>query len=294
MQEIENRLPSLNSLRVFEVAARYMSFTQAANELHVTQSAVSHRIKTLEEELGMRLFKRENAKLVLTEEGEKLLPELSKVFFQIRSAIDSIKSSSKKQPLTVVLRPYFSQGWLLPRLPDFWASHPEIDLHLIHSIHPPSFNTFNHDLAIQWTQSPPDDVEAIKLLEGALTACCSPKLIANKDFKIKDLIDYPLLDEESPTNWNNWLELAGLEHTQASKRLTIDDTNVRIQAAVDGAGFILTCLSLLDQRLNSQNNLIAPFPEIKLYDYDYYLTYPKDSILKKQAKIFIDWIKKSI
>lgn len=291
MQETESRLPSLNSLRVFEVAARYMSFTQAANELHVTQSAVSHRIKTLEEELGMRLFKRENTKLVLTEEGEKLLPELSKVFVQIRSAIDSVKSSSKKQPLVIVLRPYFSQEWLLPRLPDFWATHPEIDLHLIHSIQPPAANTFNHDLAIQWMQTPGEDVEAIKLVEGALTACCSPKLIEDKAFSINDLVNYPLLDEESPTNWNNWLQLAGLDHKAATKRLSMDDTNVRIQAALDGTGFILTCLSLLNQRLDEKNNLIAPFPNIKLYDYDYYLTYPKDSILKKQAKIFIEWIK---
>lgn len=294
MQETESRLPSLNSLRVFEVAARYMSFTQAANELHVTQSAVSHRIKTLEEELGMRLFKRENTKLVLTEEGEQLLPELSKVFVQIRSVIDSVKSSSKKQPLVIVLRPYFSQEWLLPRLPNFWASYPEIDLHLIHSIHPPTSSTMNYDLAIQWMQTPGEDIEAIKLLEGALTACCSPKLIEGKTLSLEDLTHYPLLDEETPTNWNSWLHLAGIDYKKATKRLSMDDTNVRIQAALDGTGFILTCLSLLNQRLNENNNLIAPFPEIKLYNYDYYLTHPKDSILKRQAEIFIAWIKKQI
>lgn len=294
MQEIDSRLPSLNSLRVFEVAARYMSFTQAANELHVTQSAVSHRIKTLEEELGMRLFKRENTKLVLTEEGEKLLPELSKIFFQIRSVINNVKASSKKQPLYIVLRPYFAQNWLLPRLPDFWAAHPEIDLHLLHSIQPPMFNANNYDLAIQWSHTPTDEVEAIKLLDGSLTACCSPSVIGEKDFTINDLYDHVLLDEESQTNWNNWLDLAGLDQKKISKRLSIDDTNVRMQAAIDGTGFMLTCLSLLEQNGSMNKKLIAPFPDVKLYNYNYYLVYPKDGILKKQAKIFIDWIVKNI
>lgn len=294
MQELESRLPSLNSLRVFEVAARYMSFTQAANELHVTQSAVSHRIKLLEEELGMRLFKRENAKLALTEEGQKLLPELSRIFFQLKSAVDNVKINSKKQPLSIVLRPYFAQSWLLPRLPEFWESHPEIDLHLIHSIHPPSFTTGPYDLAIQWTQCPSDDVEAIKLVDGTLTPCCSPRFLQDKELKINDLYDYLLLDEESPTNWNQWLDLAGLDRTNVSKRLSIDDTNVRIQAAVDGAGFMLTCLSLLEQNGHMKKELIAPFPEIGIDSYDYYLIYPKDGILKKQTKVFIDWLKSNI
>ncbi|WP_300648527.1 LysR family transcriptional regulator [Paenalcaligenes sp.] len=289
MQGLENRLPSLNSLRVFEVAARYMSFTQAANELHVTQSAVSHRIKTLEEELGMRLFKRENSKLVLTEEGEQLLPELSNIFYQIRNVIDDVKDKSKKQPLYIVLRPYFAQSWLLPRLPDFWERHPEIDLHLIHSIHAPAFNSSNYDLAIQWTNAPAEDSVAIQLLDGSLTACCSPHLIGDKVLNTNDLYDYVLLDEETPVNWNRWLKQAGLASDSFSKRLSIDDTNVRIQAAIDGAGFMLTCLSLLDQS-KKNNKLVAPFSDIKLYNYNYYLVYPKSNILKKQAKVFIDWI----
>lgn len=289
METAETRLPSLNSLMVFEVAARNMSFTTAANELHVTQSAVSHRIKTLEEELGVRLFKRENTKLILTEEGEMLLPDLSRIFYQIREAIDGVKIKSKRQPLTIVLRPYFAQTWLLPRLPDFWAKHPEIDLHLIHSNQAPCFTTQHYDLAIQWTQQPSTDVEAVELVDGSLTAFCNPSILGNLT-DIKDLSNFLLLDEDSPNNWNQWLSMAGLHSGSFAKRLSIDDTNVRIQAAMDGVGLVLTCPSLLNQRESVLPKLLAPFPDIRIYDYIYYLVCPKKSMIKKQVQVFMDWI----
>jgi len=293
METVQSRLPSLNSLMVFEVAARNMSFTQAAIELHVTQSAVSHRIKTLEEELGMRLFKRENTKLILTEEGSMLLPELSRIFHQIKEAVDGVKIKSKRQPLTIVLRPYFAQAWLLPRLPNFWAQYPEIDLHLIHSNQPPCFSTQHYDLAIQWTQAPSADLDAVELIDGSLTAFCSPDIIKNMH-DISDLSNFILLDEDNAANWNQWLQMAGLDQGRFVKRLSIDDTNVRIQAAIDGTGVILTCSSLLNQRQPTVPKLIAPFPDIRIYDYKYYLVSPKNSLIKKQTQVFIDWITSQI
>lgn len=292
MRKADVRLPALNSLRFFEVAARHMSFTKAANELHVTQSAVSHRIKTLEEELGFRLFKREQSKLILTEEGAKMLPELTRVFNQLGLLLNSLKKNIKKKPLRIVLRPYFAQSWLLPKLPDFWARYPEIDIHLEHSIYLPDFNSEYFDLAILWANEPHEEYESMLLVDGGLTVFCNPTL-KDEISRVQDLYKFLLLDEENSENWNEWLQIAGLTPENFDRRISIDDTNVRIQAAIDGTGLVLTCPTLLNQN-QYLHRLIAPFPDLLLNKYNYYLVHHKRNVLNEQAEVFINWVASQI
>lgn len=285
------RLPSLNALRVFEAAGRHLSFTQAALELHVTQSAISHQIKLLEEDLGTRLFQREGTKLLLTEDGEQLLPALSRLFAEMVAAVDAVRVSTRQRPLDILLRPYFAHEWLIPRLERFWQAHPDIDLHLVHSIQPPDFSNHQIDLAIQWTRQPSPEFESVLLLKGDLTPVCSPRLLEARGGSLHpaELREYPLLDEESPDNWDHWLALAGVAGLAPRKRISIDDTNVRLQAAIDGQGFMLTCPSLLRYEVVRGRLLVAPF-DIMLPSYSYYLVYPKNTPLKPQLRRFIDWI----
>src|SRR3546814_1385162 len=131
---MQNKLPPLNALRAFEAGARHLSFTKAAEELHVTQAAVSHQVKALEEHLGYPLFKRMTRKLGLTEQGRALFPVVSEAFLRIADTADGLRSGPDSRTLTVSVTPAFGAKWLAYRLPRFWCKHPEIDLKVHHSI----------------------------------------------------------------------------------------------------------------------------------------------------------------
>ena len=282
------RLPSLNALKAFEAAGRHLSFTKAASELHVTQSAISHQIKMLEEDLGVRMFLRDVSRLVLTPEAQQLLPVLTTLFAQMNAAVNAVRVSGKQRPLHVVLRPYFAQKWLIPRLEKFWSAYPDINLQLVHSIALPDFSQAS--LGIVWIDQPPPDWEAIELINGDLTPVCSPQTLARYQRPItpEDLANELLLDEESPANWDAWLTLAGMSGMTPRRRISIDDTNVRIRAARDGQGFVLTTLALLETEI-AAGQLVAPFTP-SLRKYSYYLVYPKQMQLRREIRDFVDWI----
>ncbi|MFV3372465.1 LysR substrate-binding domain-containing protein [Pseudomonas sp. NY15435] len=286
-----NRLPPLNTLKTFEVAARHLSFTQASLELNVTPSAISHQIKLLEENLGIRLFRRENNRLLLTDAGSYLLPECSRTFAHLLDVTQKVRELGNGRPLSIALRPYFAQKWLMPRVSSFWQQHPEIELSLHHTIQfsPTSLDTY--DIAIAWASGHFPGLESYLLVNGDLTPVCSPRTLTalGEPVTAASLAGQVLLDEETPDNWDRWLEMAGQPRLKPFKRVSIDDTNVRLHAAIDGQGFILTCLSLLDREL-SEGTLVAPF-HTALPHYSYYLLYRPDVLNNPQARIFIEWLK---
>lgn len=284
------RLPPLNTLRTFEVAARCLSFTQASLELHVTPSAISHQIKLLEDDLGVRLFRRDNNRLLLTDAGAYLLPQCATLFTELMNAAQKVREMGMGRPLNIALRPYFAQKWLLPRMADFWQKHPDIELALHHTIHMPAFTDDSIDLAIAWSDGNFPGLESRLLVNGDLTPVCNPRILKPNHGNLSPdlLADHVLLDEETPANWDRWLELAGIAKLRPRKRIGIDDTNVRLHAAVDGQGFMLTCLSLLERELR-EGILVAPF-DLALPHYSYYLIYKSDSATNQKTQTFIDWL----
>ena len=282
------RLPSLNALKAFEAAGRHLSFTKAATELHVTQSAISHQVKMLEEDLGVRMFLRDGSKLVLTPDAAQLLPILTNLFAQMACAVDSVRISGKHKPVNVVLRPYFAQKWLIPRLEQFWAAHPDVNLELVHSTALPDFA--HASLGIVWIDSVPPDWEAVELVNGDMTPVCSPQMLRRYSRPItpQDLAHEILLDEAKPENWDAWLALAGVPGLQPRRRISIDDTNVRVRAARDGQGFVMTTLALLQHEL-AAGELVAPFQH-SLRRYSYYLVYPKQTLIRREVRQFVDWV----
>ena len=238
---MSTRLPSLNGLRAFEAAARHLSFTQAASELNVTQTAISHQIRRLEEELGLRLFVRQNRALELTPEARDYLPGVRAAFNDLRLATDRLLRKDDGHVLTVSTLASLAAKWLLPRLSAFQEAHPGIDVRITTSPSLVDFQRDNVDAAIRYGRGQWPGVRADWLMADELFPVCSPALVnGNKPLQCpQDLKDHVLLHTSNTNSddWRLWLTAAGLP-TDISKQpgVTFDLMFMTVQAAIDGIG----------------------------------------------------------
>ena len=168
------RLPPLNALRAFEAGARHLSFTKAAEELFVTQAAVSHQVKLLEQDLGVALFRRMTRKLALTAEGRRLLGPVGAALDAIAEAAGALRAGAGGGTLTLSLTPTFGVRWLAPRLGRFWTAYPEIELRLQHSIHLIDFARDEIDAAVRWGSGVWPGLDVVYLMPAGLVPVCSP------------------------------------------------------------------------------------------------------------------------
>lgn len=284
-------LPLLNALKTFVVAGNHLNFTKAADELLVSPSAVSHQIRVLEEYLGLKLFVRKNRSLTLTQEGVQLHHDLQGPFDQISKAIQYAVKDRNQGALKIALRPFFSSSWLAQRLSLFWGKHPEIAIDLIHTIKVPDFYRDNIDLGIVWGKGDWPDVDVELLLEGNLTPICSRKLLEEKGLVSTplDLDRFTLIHDEDHSAWECWLKKAGVPLDTCMKNShIIDDTNVRVQAILNGQGVMLGCPTLLAPEIES-GELVRLF-DLSLDSYSYYLVTPKGMATSRAVKTFVDWI----
>src|SRR5947209_2029443 len=208
------RLPSLNGLRAFEAAARHLSFTAAAAELNVTQTAISHQIRRLETELGIRLFVRQNRSLTLTSEAREYLPGIRAAFNDLRLATDRLLRRDNDHVLTVSTLSSFAAKWLLPRLPAFQEAHPGIDVRITTSTSLVDFNHGDVDAAIRYGRGRWSGLRADWLTADELFPVCSPALLKG-DKPVRrpdDLAGQTLLHTSGAygDDWRLWLTAAGL------------------------------------------------------------------------------------
>src|ERR1700678_1108743 len=235
------RLPSLNGLRAFEAAARHLSFTNAAAELNVTQTAISHQIGRLEEELGVRLFVRQNRALTLTAEARDYLPGVRAAFNDLRLATDRPLRKDNDHVLTVSTLASLAAKWLLPRLSAFQEKHPGIDVRITTSSSLVDFKSGDVDAAIRYGRGQWPGLHADWLMADQLFPVCSPALLTgDKPLRCpEDLADRTLLHSSSgyDDDWRLWLTAAGLP-PDISKQpgLTFDLIFMTVQAAIDGIG----------------------------------------------------------
>ena len=219
---MSTRLPSLNGLRAFEAAARHLSFTQAASELNVTQTAISHQIRRLEEELGLRLFVRQNRALELTAEARDYLPGVHAAFNDLRLATDRLLRKDDGHVLTVSTLASLAAKWLLPRLSAFQEAHPGIDVRITTSPSLVDFQRDNVDAAIRYGRGQWPGVRADWLMADELFPVCSPALVSgNKPLRCpQDLKDHVLLHTSNTNSddWRLWLTAAGLPTDISSSR----------------------------------------------------------------------------
>lgn len=292
------KLPSLNSLQVFEVAARHMSFQQAAKELDVTPTAVSHQIKVLEDSLGIMLFRRRPRPLALTEAGEALYPAIRDGFDIIERAIAKLKQTPEDNSLTVSVTPVFAAKFLVPRLSEFQQAYPEITLRLQASNAVVDLRTQGIDLAIRYGKGNYQGFVVHKLMSDVFVPVCSPRLLDAQYplNKPSDLKHYPLLHFEwihygsDAPNWKTWLTLAGVDNIDLSRGVKFDEETLAIQAAIAGQGIAL-CSSVHVADDVALGFLLKPF-ELSLDSYDYYAVYSKNQPKKESILKLAEWLVK--
>ena len=290
MNDLSQR-PSLNFLHTFESVARHLSFTLAAKELFVTQAAVSHQIKVLEEYLGVKLFLRENRKIYLTTEGQKLLPSVVSGLHGISDSLESIRNYEKEDRLVVGVGSSFSANWLVHHLGKFYQSYPDINLHLKITDDDPAFETDGTDLAVVWGQGEWSNIMFEQLMEVEFTPVCSPHLLdeVHPLCTPEDLIYYPLLDVEGYDVWKEWLEKAGIPEKKYRRRTIIRDSNVLIHSALNAHGIALCAVGIVQEYLDS-GILLRPFELSTTLGGFYYLVYPEKSLRKPLVHLFKDWL----
>jgi LysR family transcriptional regulator, glycine cleavage system transcriptional activator len=288
------RLPSLNGLRAFEAAARHLSFTQAATELNVTQTAISHQIRRLEEELGIRLFVRKNRALALTPKARDYLPGVRAAFNDLRLATDQLLRKDEDNVLTVSTLASLAVKWLLPRLSTFQEAHPKIDVRITTSTNLVDFRGGDVDAAIRYGRGHWEDLRADWLMADELFPVCSPALLNGKRplRTPEDLRDHVLLHTgaSNSDDWRLWLTAAGLP-TDISKQpgITFDLSLMTVQAAVDGIGVAMGRTSYVQDDI-AKGRLVVPFNITLPADAGFYLVSPEVRTDPPKLKAFREWL----
>ncbi len=292
---MSRKIPPLKSLRAFEAAGRHLSFTRAADELFVTQAAISHQIKALEDFLGLPLFIRRNRKLLLTDEGQNYWPKIRDIFENLTSATEQIKFQMAGGPLTVSVVPTFATSWLVPRLSKFNNIYPEIEVRLKASDDTVDFLREDVDLAIYYETGNYPGLHSVTLLSERLTPLCAPSLLEGNIplSKPEDLKRHNLLHDFNTEDWQKWLKLAGVKGIDLSHGSVFSHTSMVLQAAIFGQGiamghFVLSQAEVLSGRL------VQPFEMMMESDLSYDVVCPIESAQRPKIKAFIDWLVETV
>ena len=289
-----SRLPSLNGLRAFEAAARHLSFTKAAEELNVTQTAISHQIKRLEEELGLQLFIRQNRSLALTAEARDYLPGIRAAFQDLRLATDRLKRNENANVLTVSTLTSFATKWLVPRLSRFQEQHPSIDVRVTTSMALVDFARDGVDVGIRYGHGKWQGLRADWLMADQLFPVCSPALLNGNPplRKPEDLANHTLLhtSHDMEDDWRVWLTASGLPaNLSAQPGLTFDLQFMTVQAAIDGLGVAIGRTAIVESDV-AKGRLVVPFEMTLPADAGYYLVCPHTSADTPKIIAFRDWL----
>ena len=282
------RLPPLHALRAFEAAARHLSFKMAAAELHVTPAAISHQIKALETELGIKLFRRLTREIRLTEEGHALAPSLRDAFDRLAAAVERVQRAPTRAVFTLSTLTTVAMSWLVPRLPRFQALHPEIDVRVSTSQKSVDFTREDFDAALRYGIGGWPGLAQHKLFDDRLTPLASPAL-ARKLKEPGDLANVPLLDTDPDPEWHVWLEQAGLARMPIRRGASFDSTRIALEAAAAGIGVALgDPLFAADQIAAGQ--LVQPFAAIATTRRAYWFVYPEPFAARPKIVAFRDWL----
>ncbi len=292
------RLPPLNALRVFEVAARHLSFTKASEELHVTPGAVSQQIKALEDFLQTPVFRREKRALLLTDEGQASLPILREGFDKLAEAGKILAAKSDSRRLTVSVAPSFASKWLVPRLDRFQEANADIDVWVSADMDVVDFAVEDVDLAIRYGGGRYDGLIVEHLMAEKIVPVCAPQLLTGQ-YPLKspaDLVHHTLLHDSSPDKdescptWPMWLKAAGVCHKQGERGLKFNQSSLVIEAAVGGKGVALAKAALALADLEA-GRLVIPFDMTTPTEFAYYIVHPPAKSSSLAVRAFVAWLK---
>ena len=286
------RLPPLNALRGFEAAARLGSFNRAAEELFVTPSAISHQVKSLEEYLGVPLFRRDRRRIVLTASGEKYLGAVEHALDEIDTATRRLVASPNASAVNISVAPGFLTRWLVPRISDFQERCPDVELRLSASMGTVDFLRSDTDMAIYFGTGSWSGVDAHFLKGVTLVPVCSPRLLEGVRplCNPEALRHHTLLRVSSrPDEWKQILDKAGIDRSSMNKVMTFSSTSLALGAAIEGAGVALTESSLVERELD-YGQLVVPFDLALETRNGFYLVYQKGRQLNYGMRSFSDWL----
>jgi LysR family transcriptional regulator, glycine cleavage system transcriptional activator len=286
-------LPPLNALRAFEAAARHLSFTRAADELNVTQTAISHQIHRLEEQLGIALFVRRNRALLLTREAQDYLPSIRTAFEDLRRATARLRRPDREGMLTVSTTASLAAKWLVTRVAAFQDSNPGIEVRITTSPHLVDFEREEVDMAVRYGRGSWPGLRANWLMAEDIFPVCSPSLLKG-DNKLRcpeDLAHHTLLHATvSREDWQLWLTAAGLPVSLATRRgLSFDQSFMAIQAAVEGLGIALGRTRFVEADI-AAGRLVVPFDVVLPADAGFYIVAPEATADSPRIALFRDWL----
>mgnify|MGYP000023226430 FL=1 len=287
------RLPSLTALKTFEAAARHLSFARAAEELFLTPSAVSHQIKSLEQQLAVSLFKRHGRKIELSDAGARYYPVLRQSFDAMAEATAKLEEVASVGALTLSVVPTFAVRWLIPHLSDFQDKHPEIELRLMTHFQIVSFDDTDVDAAIRFGQGNWPGLTSRLLLQDEVVPVASPDYLARHPGlqHPSDLDGHTLLhDLNRPHVWRHWLEAVNQPLINPEAGPKFETTNLAIQAASQGMGLVPANPLLLQNELAS-GQLVEVFDDLTLpVNCGYYFVYPPRRQDCSRVHVFEDWL----
>lgn len=283
-------LPSLKAVRAFECAGRHLSFQAAGEELHVTPSAISHQVKTLEAFLGAPLFHRLTRRIELTTAGRQYLVNLSEALDLVDEATRRIRSIHDERVLNLAVAPTFATAWLVPHLLDFQERHPDIEVRLSSTLRVPDFRASDVDLAILLGPAEWAGLHTERLTREDLIVLCAPQ-VAIRLKAVEDLKGMSFIRILArPGQWRSWLQANGLEDVKVRARgIVLDSTSLGLEAAVSGLGVVLADRELAASYIDA-GELVAPLELEVETDRGYHVVCPHTHTHRPAARAFLDWL----
>ena len=304
------RLPPLNALRAFEAAARHLSFTLAAQELHVTPGAVSHQVKLLEDHLGVPLFRRLTRALELTTDAQAMLPKVREGLEALHAAVERVRSREEVLSLTVVAPPNFAARWLVPRLGRFTNAHPNIELHIASRqsmvdgrengtaiVPEPDARADTPVAMVRFGTGHYPGSHVDEVFSAVYVPVCSPRLLKGdhplrkpSDLRFHTLLhDDTVIEEGARPSWNDWLQSVGVTDIDATRGPHFSDAAIAMDAAIEGLGVTLAIKSLLASDIEAKR-LVVPFDISAATGYAYHLVTPEALAENLAVATFRDWL----
>jgi LysR family glycine cleavage system transcriptional activator len=286
------RLPPLNALRAFEAAARHLSFKLAADELCVTQGAISRHISKLEDFLGIALFARLHRRVELTSGGATYLKEIQDALIRISHATTTLTARTGENTLTIKLPPTSAIWWLVPRLGRFHALYPDIQVQVTTSHIPVNFDQEEIDVAVQYSLPAGRGLTTDRLFGEVMVPVCSRELLgkAGGFHEARDVARQMLLHSiRRPTDWRRWLKVAGIADFEIEREIVFENSALTYQGAIEGVGIALAQLAFVANELSS-GRLVTPL-DIRVYNPEaYYLVFPRHKERLRRVDAFRAWI----
>jgi len=287
-------LPSLNALLSFEAAARHRSFTLAARELGVTQTAVSHQVRALEGELGTALFRRTPQRISLTPDGQAWAAELEVLFGRLRETNRRLRAvqPATRAAVSVSIIPSFGARWLVPRLGRFLVEHRDLDVRISASERLVDFASEPVDIGIRYGFGRYPGLVSTKLADDVLVVVAAPALLDKRTvWRIEDLAEETLIHDDHPDGWARWFSARGRTLPAHARQSQLTDSSMLVESALRGQGVALARWSLAVDELEV-GRLVLPFPRVAPLTTGraYYLVSPRENLRRKPVAAFRNWV----